>query len=864
MSEHVPDPDRLAQRLRLRREIARAALLFEQVWPAVWPALGTAGLFVLAALLDMPRLLPPWLHVAALAGTGATILWLSYRGLRSVVRPDMAAADRRLERESGLTHRPLLAITDRPALADEAGLALWRAHLARAARQIGRLRIGTPRPGLAALDRRALRGGLLVALAGASVIAGQDAASRLRHALAPDFSVMSAPSLATQVQAWVTPPSYTRMAPSFLKPEGGAISAPVGSRLTVNVTGATDAPSLALGGTTEELRALDASSFQADRELATGGRLVLRRGGRDLVAWDLTVVPDQPPVVSWPEPPAQVPRGLQLRMPWQVADDYGVVSLHADIRLRDREAAPPLVMNLPLPGGTPKAARGANVQDLSAHPWAGLPVRAQLVARDAINQAGHSETVAFVLPERDFEHPVARVLIAVRKQLSLKPDDRAGALNGLRPVLMAPESFAADFGGWVNFSAIVSALARGKGPTLIEDVQARLWELAVHLEEGGTERTAKALEQARREAREALERAERDPQNQERRAELERKLQELNEAIKRHMEALAEQARREMNEIPPELERLNPREMDRLAKEAEQAAREGRMDEARDRMAELERMLDEMRNAQNGREQQQQRNAERRQRGRQQMSAVQDMIGREGQLLDNSQRRAGPGTDGRPQRSQQPSFSTPAQPLPGQATQAERESEQKVQQALRRALGELMQQFGDLTGKIPPALNEADQAMRDAQEALGQSRDVAAARAEQRAIDALQRGGREMGQQMARQFGPARAGEESDGDGDGDPFGMGFSLQDGQSDRDGGTQGEQPGRRAGRHDRRDPLGRQMGQGTSGADEGNDVRVPDEMEHQRTQTLQQELRRRGGERFRSQEELDYIDRLLRRF
>jgi len=93
---------------------------------------------------------------------------------------------------------------------------------------------------------------------------------------------------------------------------------------------------------------------------------------------------------------------------------------------------------------------------------------------------------------------------------------------------------------------------------------------------------------------------------------------------------------------------------------------------------------------------------------------------------------------------------------------------------------------------------------------------------------------------------------------------MGFLLQVGQSAPDGGTQGEQPGRRSGRNDQRDPLGRQMGQGTSGADESSEVRVPDEMERQRTQALQQELRRRGGERFRSQEELDYIDRLLRRF
>ena len=43
-------------------------------------------------------------------------------------------------------------------------LALWQAHVARAAAHIGRLRVGWPRPGLAHLDPRALRCALLLAV----------------------------------------------------------------------------------------------------------------------------------------------------------------------------------------------------------------------------------------------------------------------------------------------------------------------------------------------------------------------------------------------------------------------------------------------------------------------------------------------------------------------------------------------------------------------------------------------------------------------------------------------------------------------------------------------------------------------------
>jgi len=48
------------------------------------------------------------------------------------------------------------------------------------------------------------------------------------------------------------------------------------------------------------------------------------------------------------------------------------------------------------------------------------------------------------------------------------------------------------------------------------------------------------------------------------------------------------------------------------------------------------------------------------------------------------------------------------------------------------------------------------------------------------------------------------------------------------------------------------------------DQGSDTRLPDEAEQMRTRRIQDELRRRGAERERGPEELDYIERLLRRF
>jgi hypothetical protein len=647
-----------------------------------------------------------------------------------------------------------------------------------------------------------------------------------------------------------------------------------------------------------ELKALDATSFQAEFDLDEGGRLALTRNGRPIAGWDLTVIADVAPLVSFPEPPgatrARIP---QTRIPWQVSHAYGVVSLQAELRLRDRPDTPPMIVAIPLPSTAPKTAKGARVQDLTAHPWAGLAVIARLTARNAPGLTGFSAEAGFDLPERPFTHPVARALMALRKQLTLNPDVRDPVLRELDRLSSLPDVWEDDTAGFLNLRAINGLIRRDNRGERIAEAQDRMWDLALHMEEGAPERTARALEQARDRLREAVEQERReaenpertDTQRQENQAEVEKRMRELEEALRKNLEALADQARRDPDSraYDPQAHEMDVRDMKKLAEEMRDAARDGKMDTARDKLAELERMLDEMKNARPERgkmtERERQR-AEKRQKGAQQMNVLQDMVKREGALLDKSQGRTeadGPPNLNRlgpqPRRPDGPAASS-------EQRAADRAQEQKTQNALRRVLGELMQQQGDLTGKVPPALGEADTAMRDAAAALGQGRDQPAAGFQQRAIEALQKGGREMNQQMAQQFG--RPGQES-GDEDGEE-GEGQDGQEGQegngmagnepgegrqpgqgngnqwSDRGRGRpgQGRNPDRRA--DDRRDPLGRSLKEGNAGLDESGDVKVPDEMERARTRAIQEELRRRSAERERPQPELEYIERLLRQF
>ncbi|MDI3308980.1 MAG: TIGR02302 family protein [Acetobacteraceae bacterium] len=837
-------------------------MLWEGVWPRLWPVLGVLGLFVLLALLGLPPLLPGTWHFLLLLGFAAALGFLGWRGFRGFRPPDDAAAERRLERQSGLRHRPLAALADRPTGNDPTALALWQVHQERAAAQIRRLKVGTPRPGLPARDPVALRAALLVSLLAAFVMAGGEAPERLRRSLIPHFGA-ALPAPALRLEAWVTPPAYTGAAPVFLDPAGGSATVPQGSKLQVSVSGGPGggAPELVTAQGTTPFRALDPTSFLAEAVLDQGGRLSVRRGGSELAGWALTVQADAPPTVAFAETPGRTQRGLGIRLPWKAEDDWGLAGLRAEARLTARPEAPPLIMDLPLPGGRPRQAHGTAQRDLSAHPWAGLPVLVRLIARDGADQEGQSETAELLLPERNFNHPVAKRLIAIRKGLSLNPGARAEARRELEAVAAAPEAFEHDLATYLELRSARSRLLYDRKPEAVGEVQDLLWEIALALEEGRDNRTLRALQQAQEALRQALEQAERNPQDAQQQAELQRRIQELRDAIRQHLEALAERLQRENAEaIPfdPQNRMLDQREIDRRMREMQNAVREGRTEDAKRELAELEEMLRALQEGRVARgESQQQR--QRRERGQQQMGVVQDMVRRQAEMLDHSQQRAEQEADrsAEARRQQQhqrdyrflPPPQQQAQPDPQADREAQRQREQdsRRQRALRRALGELMQQFGDMTGQIPEGLGRADQAMREAQEALGQGRD--ATDPQQRALRALQEGGRQMAQTMQRQFGMSM-----DADQDGDPQDMAGDQQGGEGQDRQRAQGEG----------RDPLGRHARDLNGSADNGSDTRVPEEAEMLRTRRLQEELRRRGADKARPAEELDYIDRLLKLF
>ena len=333
-------PSALLRRLRGRRALARLAILFERLWPrALAAARRRRAVLCAGAARPAARCCRPGPHARCCSRRLRRSLGLAGpRPARARACRTTAAADRRLELASGLRHRPLSVLTDRPA-----GWPIrqrWRSGRrirARARAQIRRLRVGLPRPGLARRDRRALRGGLWSALAAAW---RSPAPMRPRAAgAAPSTPDPSAgrPAPGDELQAWITPPAYTGLAPCSSSRKAAPVSVPAGSHLTVSVTGGEGEPDPGAGRPRRAVPGARRRELPGRaRPRAGGGRLAVRRDGRELGGLgSLTVVADQPPTVAWTEPPGPAPRGLQTRLPWQATDDYGVAALQAELRLRD-------------------------------------------------------------------------------------------------------------------------------------------------------------------------------------------------------------------------------------------------------------------------------------------------------------------------------------------------------------------------------------------------------------------------------------------------------------------------------------------------------------------------------------------------
>ncbi|MGH7014753.1 MAG: TIGR02302 family protein [Stellaceae bacterium] len=791
------------RRFAARLVLARLALGWERLWPALWPTSFVVGAFLVLALFDVPARLPGWAAVSLLGLFVAALIVTLTLAARELRPPSRDAARRRLETASGLAHRPLAALEDTLASADDpASAALWRLHQARMAEAARALRIGVPRAGLVRRDPYALRIALGLLLLLGAIDAGADAPARVAHALDPEMQMAGVGGGHTStLDIWVSPPQYTGLPPQFLSTSGakGTVAVPIGSTVLARVHGGDRRPALAVDGHATKMTKIDDGDYKGEIAIKAGTRLAVEQGWSTLGSWPIAVVPDNPPTIAFAKPPQRTARGA-LHLEYDAKDDYGVEKITALIRRPDDPGGQTLTLDLPLPDRHLKDAHGAGFNDLTASPWAGLRVQIQLQAADALGQTGKSEIMEFVLPERVFHNPIARAIIDERKELTRHPADREPVAEALEDLSSRPGLYHDDIVAFLGMRSAADRLLLGRDVDTVASVQRLMWDTAVGIEDGGARLDQEALRQAIQSLQNAL--MGNAPQSQ-----IDRLMQQLQQRIDRYLQALARRTEEnpQAAQAPNDpSQTLTSQDLKRVLDRARDLARTGARAQARDMLAELQELLENLRSARlSGME-----------GSTNSLDAMRDLMRREEKLLDQSFRQS-------QDRNGQPGSSA---------------GEAAAQEALRQTLGDMMGQYGEDVGPVPQALTRADRGMGRAADALHQGNPGQAIGPQTDAVDALQQAARALASQIqSREMGALG----NPGDSDlpqvrRDPFGRLLPTDEGNGSADDGG------------------ALRMGKAQ------NDYAL------EKAKQILDELRRRAGEPDRPAIERDYIDRLLQEF
>ncbi len=876
---------------RLERLAAKAwaVLLFERVWRIILPPLWIVGAFISISWTGVWLDAPHWAR-----GLGVLVLVLGLAAallpLRGFRLPSRKEALLRIDQVSGLAWHPAAVIADRLGIGADnpATVTLWTLHRRRAEQALALLRAGLWSPHAAEFDRYGLRAIVVVALIATGIVAGPEKYARLAAAF--DWRFGSLRGTDGRVDAWIDPPAYTGKMPIVLnlsRSRGFAfaeapktIEAPIGSivvvhaqggRIGIDASGGLAEPAKGDGTRVKSGAGAPVVSAtgkdEAETLLVLGGdaTLTLRVSGTHLGTFAIHAILDNPPSIALTAAPKFNLRG-SFALKYEVSDDYGVTAAEAAFakpilpggRPSKRTLVEPPRVPLVLPPPPNTSGEAATTIDLSDHPWAGARVELTLIAHDEGGNEGRSASIEMTLPQKPFVKPLARALAEQRRTLILAPDDKARVAGALEALMIAPETFDTSAGVYLGLRVALDRLDAAKTDNDLIDVAELLWQMALRLESGDLSAAERDLRAAEQELRDAMQRGASEEEIGKLagnlRAAMDKFLQELaaqengrdrqdDLATSGHdarsirqqdlqkmvdeMQAMLRSgdtanAQKMLEQLQDVLENL------RLAKPRKQDPRASEMSRALDELGHLSQDQQDLRDEtySSGQEQRQH------QRGRRDDAELPpgltfgDIFGQ--QNGENSHESGGGlGQDGQGMSGKNP---RPRQSNPADLA--------KRQKALRGRV-ETLQKRLDEAGAGAGNLGEAQDAMREAENALqqGPHGNGAAVEAQGRAVDALREGAQKLADALQGQGDGEAAGGQDEGQGSPGPFGAyGTDPLGRPAGREGGF--NNPAARF------DPL-------TASAAE-------------RARRVLEELRRRLGEPSRPREELDYLQRLLRRY
>ena len=850
------DPRIEGERL-LTRKLAwtKRAIFMENFWLRLWAPASVIALFLLACLFEL------WPHLSPLAHRVVLALFLlgflaSLYTFFSLRWPKEDQALKRLDNNGTLPHHPAQAFKDNlsPDLATAETRNLWVQFKQRLVEKIKQLRIPLPSPNTAQKDPYALRMVLLLGLAAGLFIQGGNIGPLLSQGLTPPPMVNLSNM---RVDAWVTPPSYTGEPPLLItdgskelvsekqEDKKTAFTVPENSILTIRVNGKkTD--QIILDSPNNEPVAVKAKKRIAPNALKTtrdfhiklkqNGAVSLQLDQIPLSRWQFDVTDDAPPIIGLIETPNRAQSGA-LKLKYRVVDDYGVMSAKAQITnlMVDGKPLPKNLKPHEVPLGSPpnyplnlseigtKSGEGETFKDLTRHPWAGLVGTLVLSATDEGGNTSNSPELKLEIPAYKFTKPMAKNIIRLRKQLILTPHESAITARLLYNITANKEPFEKDLGVYLGLRVASLRLRKARTRQEKEELAEFLYELARHVEDGDLSRAEREL----RSAQEALRKALQENASAE---EIQKRVDELRKALEKYMQELAKRQQKQDNHNGSKNSKksVNSKNLEQMLKTIEELAKSGSKDLARKMLSQMQNMLENLQTGKNQQNQQQTETAK-------QLQELGELLRKQQELMDRTftERRQQNNSHSRPQNNNQGQRDKQRNDLGQKGQQGQKpqhgktaHSLEKDQEALRKQLEKLLQQMkkSGRGGQNSKALQGAKRAMGKAQKMLQQNNLTNALSQEGQALNQLRSGMEQLSQEMGGQKSGQGGGRKQSG--------------------------------------KDPLGRPSGR--SGLDTSQNTKVPDKIDIQRAREILRDLQEKASDPKRPTLELDYFERLLKRF
>lgn len=851
------------------RFFAGLAIAWERFWPLMLPFLMIVAGFLIVSWFEFWRMVPDLARILLVALFGLAAI-LSLVPLRRFRLPQLSDIDLRIEQRSNLSHRPLIAQSDKLVAGKENAFsnALWREHRSRMGEKLTGLKAGAPNPAMAERDPFGLRAVVLLLLFVGFGYASGDHISRIGSAFSAQ--IPAAKNLA-RLDVWVSPPAYTNRPPLFLNrmtsnkksinfarvPEGSLLVVRVASRKSLGMKYITADGPIALEPVLRE--ATDPAKENenaASREyrfvLDASGEAQLSSEDQIIGNWQFDIIADHDPKIRFTSEPKRG-RGRMLDLAYEFEDDYGVVSATGEIalikpaRANARPLVKPPVVTLSLSRARAKTGKAKLSRDLSQHPFAGGKVNLTLIAKDGAGQIGKSVIKEIVLPARFFTKPLAAALVEQRRILAMDANSARQVADMLDIIAnTAPEEFIPNTSIYTGLQVVWRTISRARNDDELRDGLDLLWSLALAIEDGDLSEAASRL----REAQEALKNALENDASEE---EISRLMKELRQAMNEYLKELTQQMARDNNNqnLPQNQnsQTLRKQDLDRMMDRIEDLAKSGSKDAAKQLLSEMQQLMDQL---QAGRHQQQ-----RQQEGdqfNQQMNKLSEMMQQQQRLMDETfrmqQRQRNNGQNqndqrrnqqqGQQNRDQQSPRNNGGQ-RPGQQNQQGQMSQKKFAEAmkqLQQKQGQLQKQLQDMMkgleqqGMDPGReLGNAGKSMGKARDALGQGENGEALGQQGQALNSLRNGARALMQQMQQNMAGERGG----------------------TDQNGRQRNDQSGN--------DPLGRQ--QRTRGPNLNSNVKIPGEIDAQKAREILDTIRKKLANPGIPKLEFNYLDRLLKR-